>query len=111
MPDRRVGDWRNGVDIDEEMAAWERSTRRAQIVVAVGLAIAAVFLIAFALSGTRGGVEYMATVMFFLAAFALVLVVLRRRFATAVGTLGDSAPSPHEPAQHRAPGWRSGDPR
>lgn len=90
MPDRRVGDWRNGVDIDEEMADWDRTTRRAQVVVAAGLAVAAVFLVAFALNGTGGGVEYMAGAMFFMAAFAGVLVLLRRRFASAVRTLDTS---------------------
>lgn len=102
MPDRRVGDWRNGVDIDEEMADWDRTTQRAQIVVAVGLAIATIFLIAFAVSGTRQGVEYMAGAMFFMALFAGVLLVLRRRFTSAVRTLGPSRDPAPLPEQHRS---------
>jgi len=104
MPDRRVGDWRNGVDIDEEMADWESTTRRGQIVVGIGLAISTVFLIAFALSGTRLGVEYMAGAMFFMAAFAVVLTLLRRKFVSTVRTLGGSRSSTTEHDGQRLPG-------
>lgn len=79
MPDRRVGDWRNGVDLEEEIAAWRQTTRRAQGVFAAGIAIALVFLIAFAITGTGGGVYYMATAMFFMAAIVITLMLLGRK--------------------------------
>ena len=79
MPDRRAGDWRNGVDVDAEMVAWRGSTRTAQRIFAFGLAVAVVFLIAFALVGNRDGVGYMATAVFFMAAIAGTLTLLGRR--------------------------------
>lgn len=79
MPDRRVGDWRNGVDLDEEMNAWRESTRRAKWVFGVGFAVSAVFLLVFALKRSDGGVYYMASAMFFMAVFVGALTFLSRR--------------------------------
>jgi hypothetical protein len=79
MPDRRVGDWRNGVDLDEEMNAWRESTRRAQWVFGVAFAISAVFLLVFALSGSDGGVHLMASAMLFMAVFVSALTFVSRR--------------------------------
>lgn len=79
MPDRRVGDWRNGVDLDEEMTAWRESTRRALWVFGVGLAVLAVFLLVFALRGSDSGVYFVASAMFFMAVIAGALTLLRRR--------------------------------
>ena len=81
MPDRRVGDWRNGVDVDEELTAWRTSTRRALGVFAIGVVIALGFLAAFAVVGNGDGVFYMATAVFFMALTVGVLTFLGRRAA------------------------------
>lgn len=79
MPDRRVGDWRNGVDLDEEMTAWRETTRRAQWVFGVGFAVSAVFLLIFALRGSSGGVSFAAWSMLHLAVFLGALTFLKRK--------------------------------
>lgn len=79
MPDRRVGDWRNGVDLDEEMDAWRETTHRAQWVFGVGFVISTVFLVVFAFEGSDGGVLHMGSALFFMAAFLGALMLLRRR--------------------------------
>jgi hypothetical protein len=48
-------------------------------VFAIGFTIAAVFLIAFVLSGTDEGVDYMASAMFFMALILGALTLLWRR--------------------------------
>lgn len=79
MADRRVGDWRDGVDLDAEMIAWRSSTKRAQIVFAVGLVVAIAFMAVFAVIGNDDGIFYMATAVFFMAIIAGTLMLVSRR--------------------------------
>jgi hypothetical protein len=79
MPDRRVGDWRNGVDLDEEMTAWRTTTRRAQWVFGVGFAVSAVFLLVSALGGSSGGVYFTASSMLVMAVFVSAMTFLKRK--------------------------------
>lgn len=81
MPDRRDGDWRGGVDVDAEMAAWRGSTRRAQTIFTVGLVIAIAFTVGFAVIGNTDGIFSMATAVFFMAAIVGTLTFLSRRTA------------------------------
>lgn len=79
MADRRVGDWRNGVDLDAEIAAWSRSTLRAKKIFGAGIVVAIVLLAAFAAIGNSDGVFYMAGAAFFMAAITATLMLFDRQ--------------------------------